>query len=77
MDKILEVIKQTVIETSWENCNLLVKDMFTTYIYMNDILISKSEPILEDIYETGDIEDCDITYREFKEFMLQDLKKQF
>lgn len=77
MDKVLEVIKQTVKETRWEDCNLLIKDMFTTYIFVEGIDTQKAKLIVKEMYIIGfNKSNINIDYKEFESFVFQDIEKQ-
>ena len=49
---------------------------FRTLVYLDDMYIGDTEPILKELYKDGAIEDLDISYEEFETFMLEDIKKQ-
>lgn len=74
MNKILQEINNTILYNSWDNCDVLVRAMFTTLAYMEEMILSQAEELLQQLYELGDIEDSDVSYKQFKEFMLDDIK---
>lgn len=76
-EQLLKELKTTIVENLWDDKNLIIRAMFTTLVYLEDMFIGDAEPILKNLYEVGAIEDLDISYKEFKTFMLEDIKKQF
>ncbi|HBJ1650371.1 TPA: hypothetical protein LA460_000275 [Clostridium botulinum] len=76
-DELLKKINDTIICDGWDCGNLLIRAMFTTLIYIENMFIEDAVNILKELYDYGDIEDCDISFEEFKEFMLHDINKQF
>lgn len=76
-EQLLKELKTTIVENLWDDKNLIIRAMFTTLIYTEDMYVGDAEPILKELYEDGAIEDLDISYTEFKTFMLEDIKKQF
>lgn len=74
--ELIEELRSSVIEYSWEDKNLIIRALFTTLVYMEDMFIGDATKILLDLYKVGAIEDLDISYEEFEKFMLEDIKKQ-
>jgi hypothetical protein len=75
-EELLKELKRAIIENYWEDKNLIIRSLFTTLVYVEDIHVDDAEPILKDLYDVGEIKELDISFREFKYFMLQDIEKQ-
>jgi hypothetical protein len=75
-EELLKELKRVIIENYWEDKNLIIRSIFNTLVYIEDMSINDAEPTLKDLYDAGEIKELDISFNEFKYFMLQDIEKQ-
>lgn len=75
-EELLKELKRTIIENYWEDKNLIIKSLFTTLVYIEDMHVDDAVIVLKDLYDVGEIKELDISFNEFKYFMLQDIEKQ-
>ena len=74
-DKINELLEQIIIEDNWlsytEATDTRCRSLYQTMCIFN--LIQDEDIFLKELYNLGDINSCDVSFKDFYEFMNEGL----
>lgn len=82
MKEVMDMIKNTVMESiyhaiqenAWKDCNELVKDMYTTIVFVDKPTIREQSEMLSSIYDSAELDGDCITFMDYVDFMTEDVK---
>lgn len=72
--KVMESILDVVKDEAWKECNELVKDMYTTIVFVDKPSIREQSEMLSTIYDSAELDSDCINFMDYVDYMTEDVK---